>query len=86
MLYLCHQCFGKTKIEDVAHVDMYVDLCWIQCEVCAAAFGPACGADPKTNPRPHGYFSCPYRLDRDMVGGSKRPRLHLVGELADEAG
>jgi len=64
MDYLCHQCFAKIGFDDVAHLDLYYDLCWVQCMLCEAAFGPACGRDRKHNPHPHGYLSCPSRRAR----------------------
>jgi len=60
MRYRCHQCLCVVAFEDIAHRDIYSDLCWIQCDVCAAAFGLTCGADRQANPHPHGYFACPY--------------------------
>ena len=59
--YRCHQCYAVIDFEEIAHIDMYFDLCWLQCEVCEAAFGPTCGVDRKANPHPHGYFTCPLR-------------------------
>ena len=64
MLYRCHQCFGEIAFEEIAHCDLYADLCWIQCTTCAAAFGPTCGLDRKANPHRHGYFACPLRRAR----------------------
>lgn len=74
-LYRCHQCFGVVRFEDLAHVDLYADLCWQQCDTCAAAFGDACGTDRRVNPNPHGYFACPYRLPRSP---GPPPRLTVV--------
>jgi hypothetical protein len=59
--YRCHQCFGLIEFEQIAHLDLYANLCWLQCDVCECAFGPACGMDRKVNPQPHGYFECPLR-------------------------
>jgi len=64
MDYHCHQCFAKISLDDIAHLDLYSDLCWIQCTVCEAAFGPACGMDRTHNPHPHGYLNCPSRIGR----------------------
>ena len=69
MKTLCHQCLGLVSLDQVAHVDIYSDLCWVQCATCAAAFGPSCGMDRKANPHPHGYLACPYRhFVPDTVG------------------
>ena len=75
MRYRCHQCFGIVQVEDIAHLDLYADLCWIQCETCAAAFGPSCGTDRNVNPNRHGYLTCPYRV-REYV--RVRKPLHAV--------
>jgi hypothetical protein len=64
MRYRCHQCFAVVDFEDLAHVDMYCDLCWLQCDTCEAAFGPACGIDRRVNPHRHGYFECPLRVEQ----------------------
>jgi len=77
MRYRCHQCFGVIEFEEIAHVDMYVDLCWIQCETCAAAFGPTCGQDRIVNAHPHGYFGCPLRMPEGKVLDFNGRRLHL---------
>lgn len=58
----CHQCAAQITAHEVAHVDMYVDVCWLQCKTCAEAFGNRCGIDRRFNPNPHGYLECPYRL------------------------
>lgn len=60
--YTCHQCFGRIEFDNIAHLDLYADLCWIQCDVCEVAFGPTCGTDRAANPHPHGYFACPLRV------------------------
>lgn len=82
MKYRCHQCYGVVDILDVAHVDLYVDLCWIQCDCCAEAFGPACGVDRRVNPHPHGYFTCPLRLSETE---QRRYDLHIVPKRAVHA-
>ena len=70
MRYRCHQCYALVDYEQVAHVDLFADLCWIQCETCACAFGQTCGLDRAANPHPHGYFACPLRPQR-------LPRVHV---------
>jgi hypothetical protein len=72
-LYRCHQCFGVVPFEGIAHVDMYVDLCWLQCMTCEAAFGPQCGSDRRVNPHPHGYFAC--QLRQALVQPPAGPRV-----------
>ena len=72
--YRCHQCFAIVDVEELAHVDIFYDLCWMQCEACAAAFGPSCGVDRRVNPHPHGYLNCPLR-----PGAPRPPTLHVVG-------
>lgn len=62
MRYRCHQCMAVIQYVQIAHIDIYSDVCWIQCDVCELAFGPACGLDRKKNPNPHGYFMCPLRV------------------------
>jgi len=74
--YRCHQCFGVIDVEQMAHLDLYFDLCWIQCDVCQEAFGPGCGTDRRINPHPHGYLECPLR--QDMISPLLRPPAHLV--------
>lgn len=83
MRFFCHQCAAEITIPDIAHVDMYVDVCWIQCKGCAEAFGNRCGIDRRFNPHPHGYLVCPYRMpDR------RRASIHVLhtGERASPAG
>ena len=60
--YACHQCMRLITFEEIAHCDLYSDVCWIQCDQCASATGKRCGVDRSVNPHPHGYFACPYRL------------------------
>ena len=79
-MFRCHQCFGIVEVEDVAHVDLYADLCWIQCEQCAHAWGDQCGADRKVNPHPHGYFACPLRVDPPREPAPRGAYLRLVGD------
>jgi hypothetical protein len=76
MRYRCHQCFGVIEFEAIAHMDIYADLCWIQCDVCQQAFGRTCGLDRRANPNPHGYLACPLR--RDIVSPLLRPPVHLL--------
>lgn len=60
--HFCHMCRGQVDIGEVAHVDLYSDLCWVQCNTCAAAHGDVCGVDRHWNPTPHGYVHCPFRM------------------------
>lgn len=76
MQFRCHQCFGVIDFEAIAHLDVYSDLCWIQCDVCQAAFGPSCGMDRVANPNPHGYFGCPLR--HDIVSPLLRPPTFMI--------
>jgi len=75
--YRCHQCFGPVHFENIAHLDLYSDLCWIQCDVCELAFGPRCGLDRVANPHPHGYFACPLRT-RPAFSTPPRLRPHTT--------
>ena len=78
MQYRCHDCYALIDYEEVSHIDMYSDLCWIQCKTCAEAFGDHCGVDRKYNPHPHGYFACPLRVEPSlMTPRSVRPVLHF---------
>jgi hypothetical protein len=61
--YVCHQCLRIIRFEEIAHVDLYSDVCWVQCDQCRDATGLRCGVDQGVNPRRHGYFACPYRFD-----------------------
>lgn len=61
MDYTCHQCYRLVAVEDLAHTDLYYDLCWLQCRQCAERFGNCCGKDRRVNPYPHGYTTCPFR-------------------------
>jgi hypothetical protein len=75
--YTCHQCFGRIDFDNIAHLDLYADLCWIQCDVCELAFGPSCGMDRTHNPHPHGYFECPLRV-WPAFSSPPPKRRHLV--------
>jgi hypothetical protein len=75
MRYVCHQCLRIIQFEEIAHVDMYADVCWLQCDACEQAYGKVCGVDRRYNPRPHGYFSCPFR---QALVQSPAPRLHVM--------
>lgn len=78
MKYRCHQCYALVEIDELAHVDLYFDLCWLQCNVCAAAFGDACGMDRKTNPHPHGYLQCPLREPFPLDRYRHVPKIRVV--------
>jgi hypothetical protein len=78
MKYRCHQCYGLVEHEDLAHVDLYFDLCWLQCTTCEAAFGPGCGMDRKHNPQPHGYLECPLRERLEALVYRAVPKIRVV--------
>lgn len=78
MKYRCHQCYALVEVDELAHVDLYFDLCWLQCRTCEAAFGPACGMDRKTNPHPHGYLHCPLREPLSPEPRRLHPTIHAV--------
>lgn len=65
MRYVCHQCLRIVEFDEVAHRDIYSDLCWIQCDQCARTYGQVCGIDRVRNPRPHGYAECPFMGDAE---------------------
>ena len=70
-LGVCHQCFAIISFDEIGHLDLYSDLCWIQCNACEAAFGETCGVERKANPHPHSWFACPYRLSGSLKKGEK---------------
>lgn len=75
--YTCHQCFGRVDFDNLAHVDLFADLCWIQCDVCEVAFGPTCGLDRTANPHPHGYFACPLRVMPTSASAPQWRRIEI---------
>lgn len=56
-------------MDQIAHHDIFSDLCWIQCTDCERIYGNICGTDKELNPNPHGYFDCPYLATHIAIHG-----------------
>jgi hypothetical protein len=56
----CHQCEQPITYDQVAHRDIYSDVCWIQCKDCEKNHGIICGVSVNWNRQRHGYFDCPF--------------------------
>src|SRR6266478_5061390 len=57
---VCHQCRKEIEYTEIAHRDIYSDLCWIQCKECSREHGNICGIDERAATNRHGYFECPF--------------------------
>lgn len=60
-------------MDQIAHHDIYSDLCWIQCTDCERKFGNICGTSTIYNPVKHGYFQCPYLATEVQVVDRSTP-------------